>query len=1033
MIFIRAIFLLFCASVAYSRSVSDEFESALIGPKFCGQGQALWCSNFTNAAECNAVKHCIQSVWLTHQPPAESCLSCTKQIDQFRRAAPPKKDIARQVLTEACVPFQLNSVFYEQCSNYVDLYATKYHDQLVELLESDVSPSIVCNILQLCVNSQSSAPIITTSAPQLDNDVVVRFENVILHFPAAHFLDIEESQRLLGSAKCTWGPSYWCSNVSTANECRATTHCIEKVWSEQRLDNDNDDICQLCKDAVKTARDEVTKKKTRDGLLKIFEVSCKLIPFEEEQKECLKLTKNYVTELIEVVSSKLDPLSVCTVFHLCHNSRIDELLANRKPDPCISCTAGMLSVERYLQKAPQESVLEILLRVCDQLSSFSDACSSLVTANFPSIYETITKEMYPFPVCHLNGMCASQYHLHATLDQDFEVKRKAESLLASGGKNLPCDLCEQFVSESTKILITNTTEEEFREMLEGICRQSDRLEKDCLQIVDDGYDLFYKYLTEELKPKEFCRDISLCSKGDMVTDEGLYLLTNPSSSVSSDSRIAEIAPKSFADVECVLCKKVIQVVQKEIDDPKYEHNIEKLLKEVCSLVPSQEKAKCDNFIQVYSDVLIKILANDTDPGAVCALLHLCPELHPIEDDLCPLCRDIMNVVHEKLEDPADVTKIQQLLKQVCSYLPHSRVAGCKTFMDDYSELVMSVLAEEADPQLVCPALKLCPALMSPLQHCAQCQNLMVSLIGSLAGDNSESNVLRRLRYLVPHKRGDMTLTALQLKVNHREDIVDMMGADFSAPESCVFLNFCEADMISEKESIVDDESTEISGDLEETDGVSDNASCEMCELLVKLFENEFTSNATEVEIEKKLQKFCIRLRNPELRSNCSHFVIEYVPKLLQLLKKDMGPAVICRESGVCPALIDTLMNTEEASTCELCEAVIGSAEDLVSDPAIMEQSISKLFQLCDLFEGNAKSLCMKVVSYALPQMESVALSIPSWYYCSKIDMCPYGAHLSFKRVCTKSSNWCVDVKTALLCDQLSHCQQTVWKSEKPSL
>lgn len=36
-----------------------------------------------------------------------------------------------------------------------------------------------------------------------------------------------------GQEKCVWGPPYWCSHVTHARECGATTHCLQTVWKNQ--------------------------------------------------------------------------------------------------------------------------------------------------------------------------------------------------------------------------------------------------------------------------------------------------------------------------------------------------------------------------------------------------------------------------------------------------------------------------------------------------------------------------------------------------------------------------------------------------------------------------------------------------------------------------------------------------------------------------------------------------------------------------------------------------------------------------------
>ncbi|KAK0169271.1 hypothetical protein PV328_012263 [Microctonus aethiopoides] len=41
-----------------------------------------------------------------------------------------------------------------------------------------------------------------------------------------------ETMPIVGDEYCTWGPSYWCHNKTTAAECDATTYCTNYVWSE---------------------------------------------------------------------------------------------------------------------------------------------------------------------------------------------------------------------------------------------------------------------------------------------------------------------------------------------------------------------------------------------------------------------------------------------------------------------------------------------------------------------------------------------------------------------------------------------------------------------------------------------------------------------------------------------------------------------------------------------------------------------------------------------------------------------------------
>lgn len=47
--------------------------SPVLGLKECSKGSAVWCQNMKTAADCGAVKHCLQTVW--NKPTVVSALN----------------------------------------------------------------------------------------------------------------------------------------------------------------------------------------------------------------------------------------------------------------------------------------------------------------------------------------------------------------------------------------------------------------------------------------------------------------------------------------------------------------------------------------------------------------------------------------------------------------------------------------------------------------------------------------------------------------------------------------------------------------------------------------------------------------------------------------------------------------------------------------------------------------------------------------------------------------------------------------------
>lgn len=76
--------------------------------------------------------------------------------------------------------------------------------------------------------------------------------------------------------------------------------------------------------------------------------------------------------------------------------------------------------------------------------------------------------------------------------------------------DLPCDLCEQLVTHLREVLVANTTEIEFKQVLDGLCKQTGKFTQECLGLVDQYYTELYSYLVQELQPQGVCTLIGIC-------------------------------------------------------------------------------------------------------------------------------------------------------------------------------------------------------------------------------------------------------------------------------------------------------------------------------------------------------------------------------------------------------------------------------------------------------------------------------------------------------------------------------------------
>merc|ERR1712123_29473 len=75
---------------------------------------------------------------------------------------------------------------------------------------------------------------------------------------------------VLGGTKCTWGPSYWCANIPQASQCSAIKHCVSAVWEKEKVPQDDDEVCKICKDMVGEARDTLMSNETQRELTRCW-------------------------------------------------------------------------------------------------------------------------------------------------------------------------------------------------------------------------------------------------------------------------------------------------------------------------------------------------------------------------------------------------------------------------------------------------------------------------------------------------------------------------------------------------------------------------------------------------------------------------------------------------------------------------------------------------------------------------------------------------------------------------------------------
>uniref|UniRef100_A0A182MI21 Saposin n=1 Tax=Anopheles culicifacies TaxID=139723 RepID=A0A182MI21_9DIPT len=780
--------------------------------------------------------------------------------------------------------------------------------------------------------------------------ILVLALSAVLSSPVKQTSNSSSNKRLLGAKECTWGPSYWCSDIRNAKTCGAVTHCIQTVWEKQHYPVDNDEICNICLDMVKQARDQLESNETQADLKAVFEGSCKLIPVKVVKKECCKLADDFIPELVEALASQMNPNVVCSVAGLCNNAAIDKLLAEMpavkpqleedvdedKPSgevgfayddsfSCEKCNSIAGQIERRFRSADRDSVLEGFLRACGQMSSYSDACSSLVLTYFGEMYDHMYRNLKADAVCHLSGACVANFHQHEAEGQIEIRPMGGVGVLPVTGDDVPCKLCEQLVDHLRDVLIANTTELEFKQVLEGLCKQTKSFADECNNLVEQYYREIYETLVHNLNSNDACFMIGVCPKGDGLMNNGPIMPLLPVAVAVRHEQNKAAKPYRrplLGENEPVLSALEVQQAQLPID---------------------------------------RVM------GAPSALMLV------EEGKFCTLCEYFMHFVQEALSEPANEDEIKQVVGTTCNRLPASIRGECHNFVDVYGDAVIALLIQSMDPRQICPTMKMCPAanedveIFAPGQvevtiearagndkpTCPLCLFAVSQLEESVKTDRSKENIKSALSKLCTHLSPKLRLECNDFVDTYTAELVEMLASDFTPQEICVFLKLCVdqrpdlsllgMELDYEKRTSSFGKRPAIapagpSGDVEtneipdatvngqitiEHTPMSSTPECLVCEEMVKEVEKRVQNKKSKQQIKEALEHACDRLR--KYRTKCEKYIDQHSDQIVDLIMKQLAPKEICATLGFC-------MPKEFADELDVDEAIL----DYVVEPAILE-------------------------------------------------------------------------------------------------
>lgn len=764
---------------------------------------------------------------------------------------------------------------------------------------------------------------------------------------------------LLGAKECTWGPSYWCQNITNAAKCKSTQHCIKKVWESMKVEDDKDSVCGICKDMVGQARDQLRSNETQEDLKAVFEGSCALMQIKPVVRECDKLVDKFIPELVETLASQMDPSVVCSVAGLCNSPRIDQMIEDHnkllrknsgkisslsndelEPDECSKCFTIASHMEAKLTSASRDQVLDSMLNMCGQMSSFSDACSSIVLEYFSTIYSHLQGNFRAKNICHLSGQCAGKFHTHENSTKDLEVEiRPLSSVgMVDVGDDLPCKLCEQLVGHLRDLLVANTTEKEFQYVLEGMCKQTKSFAPQCKSIVDEYYPEIYEYLVSGLNSNTVCVIASVCpSPGNKVREGPIWpLLPEKSYNIGS---------------EIVTRRK-------------------NLGENGAGIKPESKKTEAEE-MQLPIERLL-------GPS----LLVGAPQMDQKGKKECAFCEYLLHYLQEVFTYPATEDELKHVMSKVCKKLPKSVESTCTEFLSTYSDAIIALLVQEIDPSVVCPMIYVCPSkqfieawekipkelmMKSAVEDkpsCPLCLLAITQLYNIIKDNKTEANIEHALEKLCIHLPKDIRTECNSLVEGYSKELVEMLIADLTPQEVCVYMKLCNPDKnpgtkyltpLSKDGEILSNEIPDYSVAVKPVGG---DTECVVCEFVMQYLEKAMKNKSTRDEIEHVVHGVCNFLPHT-ISTECNGFVDQYADLVIELLTQEVSPREVCTIIDLCQENMHRLH--ESIAECALCQGVISTVNSLLANVKVDQEIEEVVSQVCKYIAPAKRGKCVMMM------------------------------------------------------------------------
>ncbi len=557
-----------------------------------------------------------------------------------------------------------------------------------------------------------------------------------------------------------------------------------------------------------------------------------------------------------------------------------------------------MSVAGSVLADTDDSVLqETLLQLCGQMDSYSDACAYTVTNQFPVVRSMIEAAV-------TSDLCTKSVCSDKDIINMFSATKN--------GEDVECEFCTKVVKHWIDVYASDSSLEEFKEILEGICDKVDKSRAaHCKHIVDDYYMPLFEYI-KKVDPHMVCSIVGICNDA-FYQPRPLATLFPGQESV----KFTRLQPAQPTNVDgkssCLLCEFTMQKLEKFLEDGHNVDEIKDYLDGLCDEAPGAYKDTCKSFVDGYAPMIIDMIASEIHPSQICKELKLCSAPAPVppkKSASCETCRIVTEEVFSVFSSKDDQDMVKNVLESICYRFPEYIDEPCERFVDKYSAAFLDFISKNLTPEQFCDALDMCSAeedlaiavygidKASDDSACIICEYIISYLDKALTNKTNEEEIKQALEEVCDVLPSSVKNQCDSFVEAYTDMVIQLLTGEVTPKEVCGYLGLCQNNIQMGFQSPILGAGGPGPVMMPLEQEANDKPYCTICEYVINTVDQMLEDNKTEKEIEVALDKVCYVLP-ASVKKNCLDLVRDYTDQMIHMLVNNYPPQQVCSKLALC--------------------------------------------------------------------------------------------------------------------------------------